>query len=206
MEQQLHELIQKIKSDGIEKADRESNFIIENAKKQAQNLIKNAKNEAETIIENARLETLRIKESGEASLAQTSRDLLIRLKNQILDLQNRIIHTEVNESLTTGTLISILEKIARNWNCSKDQKIEFLLNKKDLEILKNTILKKLQNKLQNGINLDFSDNVSKGFLVGEKNSNTYFDFTDHGLANALSQYLNPHLSRILKDSVTGAQK
>ncbi len=205
MEQQLQNLINKIKTDGIEKADNESLKIIQNAKRNAEDIIKNAKSEAETIVSNAKSDALRIKESAEHSISQAGRDLLIGLRSQITELLNQVVHAEINESLTNTTLVSMFEKIAQNWNYDKHQNIEILLNNKDLQTLKNSFMKKLQNKFRNGrILLKPSDTVYKGFFIGEKGKNTFYDFTDRGLAEVLSQYLNPYLSEILNRSVSGA--
>lgn len=205
MEQQLQDLINKIKTEGIEKADNESVKIIQNAKRDAEEIIKNAKSEAEAIVSNAKSDALRIKESAEHSLSQAGRDLLIGIRSQITELLNQVVHAEINKSLTNSTLVSMLEKIAQNWNYDKHPNIEILLNNKDLETLKNSFMKKLQNKFRNGrILLKPSDTVDKGFFIGEKGKNTFYDFTDRGLAEVLSQYLNPYLSEILNRSVSGA--
>jgi V/A-type H+/Na+-transporting ATPase subunit E len=204
MEQQLQDLIHKIKTEGVEQADNEAQDIIENAKRDAKDLIKNAKNEAESIVNNAKSETIRIKESGEKSLSQAARDLLIGLRSKITELLDQLVRAEINESLTSSTLVVILEKIAQNWDYDKHQNLEILLNKNDLEILEKSFLKKLQKIFRKGFLLKPSDSVDKGFFVGEKGKNTFYDFTDQGLAEVLSQYLNPYLSEILKESASGA--
>lgn len=206
MEQQLQDLIHKIKTEGIEKADKEAQIIIENAKDDAKNIIRNAKNEAEGIIKNAKDEAILIKESGEKSLTQAGRDLLIGLRSKITELLDQIVRAEISDTFSTSTILSILEKVAQNWDYDKHQNLEILLNPKDLEIIEKSFIKKLQNIFRKGFVLRPSDNVDKGFFIGEKGKNTFYDFTDQGLAEVLSQYLNPFLSEILKKSVSGAQK
>jgi len=48
-----------------------------------------------------------------------------------------------------------------------------------------------------GVTFKISPSVEKGFRIGEKDKNYYYDFTDDALVEALKTYLNPKLLKIL---------
>ena len=203
MESQLQELIEKIKTEGIMLADREAEHIRTQAQAEGAEIIRNAKNEAEHIINNAKNDAHKIQDAGEKALGQAGRNLLLGLRAKIIALFDSLVQADVGEALTISNIESMLERIAQNWQYQKYQGLEVLLNKKDLEILKREYLQKIQKKFREGVILKPADTVESGFFIGEKNKNIYYDFTDMGIAEMLSQYLNPHLSKVLKDQAPG---
>ena len=76
--------------------------------------------------------------------------------------------------------------------------IKILLKKEDLDKLKKGLMLKLKEKSKLGIEFKSSPNINAGFSISFDKGKSYFDFTDEGLSEALSAYLNPELKKLLK--------
>jgi vacuolar-type H+-ATPase subunit E/Vma4 len=73
-----------------------------------------------------------------------------------------------------------------------------LVKKEDLEKIKNTFVSKLKDKVKAGVEFRPSQNINAGFSISFDKGRSYFDFSDEGLLEALSAYLNPELAKLIK--------
>lgn len=205
MQLHLQDLINKIKVEGLEEAEAQARQIREKADAQAKVIIENAKNDAEKIIIKAKNDAQRIKDAGEKTLQQSARNLLIELRVKIIALFDQLLHNDIKNAITVSELKTMIIKIAENWN-PQTQGLEVLLSKQDLELLQNGFLQKLRTQFHEGVLIKPANHIDKGFFIGEKNKNVHYDFSDQGLFEMISQYLNPYLSDILKnDNKDGSQ-
>lgn len=200
MEAQLQSLIDKIKNDGVAEAEKKANIIITNAEAKAEKTIKNAEVEAIDIIKKANDKAAKAEDAGKKAIEQAGRNLIVSLKQSIIDLFNSILKREIRDSLAPNVISAILLKVVTNWNLSPDNnsELEVLLNPKDIEQLTDNMLSVIKKEAQNGIMLKPSASVDAGFRIVEKDGNMYYDFTERGLTEILTQYLNPGLAGILK--------
>jgi len=80
MSERLNELLQKINQDGVKKAEEKAKAIETEANLKAEKILNEAKSKSEKIIQLANAEAEKVRLSGEATLKQASRDLILRLK------------------------------------------------------------------------------------------------------------------------------
>ena len=73
---------------------------------------------------------------------------------------------------------------------------------KVLEKLEKGFLQELKEKVKSGITLKSTADISGGFTISFDSGKSHLDFTDHALAEYLSNYLKPKLKEILDSSVT----
>jgi len=86
----LSDLIQKIKSEGIEKAERKSEEIIKEARLAASEILNKARHNAASITEEAE-ESIRKKESiSKIALEQAARDIILSIRTSITNLNTSI--------------------------------------------------------------------------------------------------------------------
>ncbi len=198
MEVKLDSLIERIKREGVEEANKKKDTIIIQAEKKAQEIIKQAQEKRETLIKNGEAAALRLQSSAEESLRQGSRDLLLSVRQEMIKLFDHIIKREVESALSADTLKKVLTHIASGFKKDGTSDIEVLLSKEDKKTLEGTFVKSLANELKKDVTLKVAPTIKNGFRVGQKGKDFYYDFTDEAIKEALGLYLNPRISEILK--------
>jgi len=203
MTQQVQDLIDKIKMEGIGAAEKVANNIKQKAQDQSNKIIEDAKSQAQKIIDDVNQKAKKVQESTYMSLQQASRDTLLSLRKEIENQLQLIIKKEVKESLKVEQLGRVLEAIIKE-TVSKgvvEGDIVIDVNKDDLDKLKKTAHSKLQKQLKQKIILQSSGDIGNGFTISFDSGKSSFDFTDQSLAQFLSTFLNTQVSDLMKESV-----
>ena len=195
MDVKLDKLIDKIKSEGIEQAEQESGQILQEAKKEADNIISNAKKEAEEIIDNAKKETEKLQQSGKSALKQAERDAVLVTKEKLTKILDNVFKQKISEELKPDVLTKLIEKMVEN--ADDDEKLTTLVSQQDKKELEKLILSKTKESLKDTIEIKVDKGISKGFRIGKKREDVYYDFTDESIADFLREFLNPSIKKIL---------
>jgi len=203
MESTVKELIDRIKSDGIQSAQESANQIVAEAEKKAQNILKDAEKEGAEIKEKAKKDIQRFEESSKSALIQSSRDVLLGVKTEVIALVERLIHQSIADSLTPETLQSVLLEVAKAFSSSPN-KVEIQLKPDDQKKIENAVLGSLKNTLKSGVEIKPAPRLAKGFRIGESEGAAFFNFTPAEIAAVLSQMVSPKLKEILEESGKGA--
>jgi len=202
MTQNVQELINKIKSDGIQAAEQKAREIEDAAKAEANKVLVDARKQKEAMIVQAKEEINRLQESANKALQQSSRDTLLSLKKEIQNTLKKIVEQQVKDTLTSENLAQILSDVIKNFvNQDENASLQVAVSAKDLEKLQNGFVSKLQKQIKQQIKLQAADDIGKGFTISFDEGKSSFDFTDASLAEYLSSYLNAQVSTIVKDSV-----
>lgn len=189
----LDDLIQKIKAEGIEEAERKSEEIIKDARQVASEILNKAKQDAAAIIEEAEKGIRKREDSSKIALEQAARDIILNIRTSLTEIFNLLIKKEYQNVLSGKTLETILIKLVEGWqkNEMRDTDIELFLSESDRDKLFEGFLSKLKEEIKSGIELKTHPDIEAGFRVGMKNNHVYYDFTDEGIADVLAEYLNP---------------
>ena len=199
MAEEIRELIEKIREEGVRAGTDKARVIEEEAQDKARHIIHNAESESKRILSEARATISRSEESSKASLKQAARDMIIGLKKEILAALNKITLSHVHKTLTaeeTGKLIAHLLK-----ECKPKDKGEIIvfLKKEDIDKLESLLMPELSDDLKKGLVLKPSGDITGGFTISYDRGKSYYDFTDKALAEYIGSYVRPKLSEILKD-------
>lgn len=195
MDVKLEKLIEKIKKEGIEEAKKISDSIIKEAQKEATHIIEKANKEAEKIIKDGKTQVEKFQMNGEAALRQAARDSQLLVKQNLLYLFDRVFKKEVAKALKPEFLKELILKIVDKW--ADESNVEITINKEDKKKLEAVLFKQLRNELKDKIVIRVSTEISKGFYIGLKNNDIYYDFSDESIAEMLKMYINPGLKEIL---------
>ncbi len=202
MSEQVQQLINKIKSEGIEEAQKKGKEVEDQAKAKANQIVEGAKKEAGKIIQDAQEETKKMRLSAEMTIKQSSRNTILSLRKEIENILKKIITRQVSETLTSDQLgVIIGELIKKSAAAESKADVQVNLNPKDWEKLKNGFFTKLQNEVKQPIQFQSADDIAKGFTISFDGGKSRFDFTDISLAEYLSSYLNPHIAALVKESI-----
>jgi V/A-type H+-transporting ATPase subunit E len=197
MEVQLQELIDKIKSKGIKQAEAEAEKIITNAEKQAKKITDQAKHEAKQLVEKAKREISSFQAAADHTLKQAGRDLLLSLKAQIGALFDAVLTQEVQSVLKGKILEDILLAVVNGWVKKGVDNITILVSPEDLKKLRNFLLNRCASEMKKGVTIKPLPEIKAGFRIMEKDGTAYYNITEQGLSEVLSEYLGPELAELL---------
>jgi len=198
MEVKLEQLIETIKKDGVLEAQKQSRDIIEKAQKEASQLLEEAKEKAEQIINQAKIETESFKKTAEESIQLAGRDLILSLKEKIQEIFDALLKEKIKKELTPAYLKELIMKIVTNWSPSEKKSWQVLVNDEDKEQLKAILLKSFKEKVQGEIEIKTARALEKGFRIGLKGEEAYYDFSDESIIEALSVFINPLIAELIK--------
>ncbi len=196
MEVKLESLIEKIKQEGVDKAEMTSKGIIEKAKSEADSIIAEAKKKADKLTADARNKADQFQKNAELAIQHAARDSRLLLHKEFTSLFDRVFKQEVAETLEPAFLKELIVKIVDGWIKSSSAKID--LNKKDLDQLERLLFSGVRKDLKKTITLKPSSGISHGFRIGLKGEDVYYDFSDESIAEMLSLFLNQRLIAILE--------
>jgi V/A-type H+-transporting ATPase subunit E len=200
MEVQVKELIEKIKSDGIEEAGKKAKEIEEEAHKKAQHILSEADKEASALKEQAKAEAEKFEVTGKQAVIQAGRDIILSLRSEITALFDSMVLEKLKEALSPGLLKSIISKMLESWAAKDTPDITILLSPSDLKSLEHFFFKEFSQELLKGVEIKAGRGLEKGFRIAEKDGSAFYDISDRGIAEALCQYLNPKIAECMDEA------
>lgn len=203
MPHQVQQLINKIRSEGIDQANAKAKEIEKQAQEQAERIIHEADKQAQNIITTAETEAQKLQEAGERTLTQSARNMLISLRKDIQSMMTAVVTREVGQALSSEQLQQMIEKavVAYTENQGKASRIDVLLSEKDQKAFSDHLLNQLKERCRQDLSFKPSEDVATGFVMSFDEGKSQFDFTDKGVAEFLSAYVNDELKHILNKAV-----
>ncbi len=198
MEAQLQELIDKIKKEGVQNAEEEGEKIVSEARQKADSIITDAEEKAKQILATAKKDVQQQEMSGKEALTQAARDMIISLEKKMSAIFNDIIKLETEKTMKGKSLEDIIVTLVSEWVGKGSADISVLLSEGDLKALEAHLMKRLQDEMKKGVELKLSDTLKSGFLVSEKDGTAYYNFSAEGIAETVSEFVNPKLAEVIK--------
>ena len=195
MDVKLDDLINQIKSEGVEEAQKEADQIVKDAREKANSIVKEAEEDAEKIKQDAEKEAEKIKSNGESALKQAERDTILTTKEKLTELFDNVFKDLINEVLDTKVVADLIQKIVEQ--LGKDKEYEFDVSDDEVKKLRKAVFAKSKSKLKDSVTIKADKNVSAGFKIGLKGEDIFYDLTDEGIAEFLTTFLNPSIREIL---------
>lgn len=199
MDVKLESLIEKIKKEGVDQAQQQSEQMIKDAHTRGKEIVKKAKDQAQKIKEEAEKEAQKLQENAKSSIKQAARNVILSVKEKLISIFDSILKRELKESLSSEAVAKMLESIIDKWSKEKDKEFEVLVNKKDKKKLEELILAKFAQEAKNRIEIKSSSQIENGFQIGIKGEDTHYDFSDEGITESLSVFLNPAIADLISD-------
>ncbi|WKC79517.1 V-type ATP synthase subunit E [Borreliella tanukii] len=197
MQFEVKDLINKIKKDGLEEAERVSNDIILKAKKEAEEIVAKAEEAARVLKSKSQKEIDDYKCHALEASRQAIRDLIIGVEKNLKSLFENTLKDNVAEVFSNNNFLAeLIIKITDSW--LKEEKLVFQLNESDFSSLEQILRLKLGNKLKEGIEIKPFKGINKGFKIQKKNIGLHYDFSVETIADILFDYLNPRFKEVIK--------
>lgn len=211
----VQSLINRLHDDGVNLGKAEGEKIVAEAESRSEWIIQQANEEAQRIIENATKEASFIKDSGSDALEMAYRDILISLKNNLLDQFSGRIHSVVSTALEDeNLLVSMILEIAKN-DRNSDSPIKLLLPKKFIgleDLRKNPdqlkdspllsfIAEQASAMLENGVEIGVGEHREAGIVVRRNAGEIELELTEQALSRLLLKHLQPRFRALIEGIV-----
>lgn len=197
MEIQLAQLISKIKAEGIKAAEDNAEKIIQDAQQKADSILKDADKKAAEITAAAQKDALRFENSAKEAVKQAGRDMILTVRKNLTDIFDRLLKTETDKALSANVMEEIIVSTVKKWDKAQAGSFIVEIPEKDSDTLQKVLASRLSEEIKSGLEIKTAKNMEKGFLVSSKDGSAYFNFSDEGIAEALSEFLNPKLGALI---------
>ena len=194
----LDGLIQKIRREGVERAQQEAEAVLAAAKQQAADLVQTAERRAAQLIREAEERLQKDATALRQAQERAARDWLLAVRAELNSLMQRLIQRECSAALAGPALAELIRSVAVEWmrhNGGKD--LALLLSEQDAQPLGDSFLMRLQTELGVGVAVKLHPDIHAGFQIGGQGETMRFDFTDAALAESLAAYLHPRFAGVL---------
>ena len=199
MDVQLHELIDKIKRDGVASAEAEAGKIVSEAEKKAEQIVADARIKADEIIRDAKTETARMEKSGEDAIAQAGRNMLLTFRDSLVAELDNLIKARTSEAVTADVLRKLVPETVREWSRKSEvSELSVLLPPDELSELENALTSELKSEISAGLELKGDRTLSSGFRIGVRDGAAYYDYSAEAVAELFAAYLNPKVAALVK--------
>ena len=168
MEQQIQDLINSIKKDGIDCAEEEKKRIIGEAEKE--------------------------KERNNEALRLAARDLALSFKKEVERKLQAILDEKVSSAFDGDLLKDALKTVI---SAEFTSGAVVTLSENDKAKLSSSLLKELTKELGSGIEIVFSKDFGGGFKVMDKDGKAYIDLTDEETVKLLYPYLSSKIRELI---------
>lgn len=194
MSSNVQELISKIKTEGFEEAQKQSQAIEDEARRKAATIVADAQAQAVRIVEEAQDTAHKLDAATRLALEQAARNVLLALRQDILDLLKKLVAKEVSQALTADHLANLVEVVAR----SAASAVQMTLNEADLAALKDVCLSRLQDDVRRGVTLSARSGRAKGLTISFDRNKSCFDLTEGALADYFTGFVSEQIGQLLR--------
>ena len=198
MTAELQSLLNKINTDGIQKAESERKNIITAARKEADDIIAAAKNQRDAIIAEAEKEAEAIKNRAVSGAAQAARDITLELRDALAQRLENAVAGATAQALSPEFMASLISGLAKTFAESPDSQITVRCAVKDREALDAALKNALAESFKNAPKLIAAPEIANGIEVDFKDGKCFFDFTAEAVTDLFKEYIGEQLAVIFK--------
>jgi V/A-type H+-transporting ATPase subunit E len=200
MEEQLQSLLDRIRSEGVERAQDEAASIASQAEERARRIVADAEAQADALRRKAEDDAAASVRRGEQALEQAARDFLLSLQRSVEAVLRQSLSETVAAALTPETMSGMLLRLAEAYAAHdmNESRVDVLLSPEDRDAVGDLVMEKYRELVRHGLTLRPDERTEAGFKVSFVDSSLYHDFTAEALADALAPVLKPALSDMVR--------
>jgi V/A-type H+-transporting ATPase subunit E len=193
MEVIVKDLLNTIKKEGVESAEKQAADIIAKAKAEAEGIVAAGKKEAESYREQAKKDAEQFESSAKSAVSQAGRDVLISVQQALQKSFDELISKSISESFSGEEMASAVAEVVKNFKI--DGSLE--LSDSAMKSLESNIKGKLGAELKAGLELKVNKNLSGGFIIKEQGGKAYYDFSAESIAEVIKSYLSHQIAELI---------
>lgn len=209
----VQELIEKLRSQGVQSGRTEAEKLVTDAQTQADQLVKEAQDKADAIISKAREEASFITKAGQEALQLAERNAVLELKDYLLEKFSSQVSAVVNNTMEQEEVLKkmILEVAGEN-HLRGEKNVEVVLPRKVIGVdelrenpelvkqgpLLEFVMNQASDMLQQGVTFSVGDAAQSGIGFRLKDKDIEVELTDEAVAAVLLRHLQPRFRALLE--------
>ena len=198
MTEDLQQLLDRIRREGVEKAETEAKAIVEAARKEAAETLAKAKTEAEGLRKEAEKDAKAFAQRAEQQVRQAVRDVNLQVAQ---DLENQIVNLlgdDVKGALADrGNVAKWVSQAVDAYLAGGEKGIEVELGGKAAEWA-GELRAQLRAKAADRVRVEGSPAFPEGFTIRLAGGRVEQCFTAEAVTDALARLLRPQIAELLK--------
>jgi V/A-type H+-transporting ATPase subunit E len=200
VDEQLQSLLDRIRREGVERAEEEAARITAEAQERAAGIVAEGEARAEALRRDAEAAAAASEARGQVALEQAARDFLLSLQNGIEAVLREALCDTVATALRPDVVAEILVRLADAYAAHdmNESRVDVLLSPEDRAAVGSLVLEKYRELVGQGLTLRLDRGVDKGFKVSFVDYDLYHDFTAAAIAEALAPVLKAPLCDIVQ--------
>ena len=198
MELQVQELLERIKSDGIDAAQAEAGRIVSGAQAQAKALVADAEKRAADLEAAAQTRVAALEKASKLALAQASRDTILALRARVQEFMSAAIQSSTVETLDAKYIATLLPEVLAAMAKDSGGDLTVFLPAKTLEALDGALANRLAKEIGVGVQFKPYDGIDAGFRVAVDASGARYDFAAESVADILASRVNARLAECVR--------
>lgn len=205
MSEQVQSLIDRIRREAVDAAERQARDILAQARERAEALEARARASAAAATEAAERAAADALARGRASLRQAARDVLLELGARFEDMVLEILARGVHEALEPEVVEKVLLSLA-DWfgtNGIAEGPLELGIGDSDRERLTQFVMTELRRRLEQGVTISIDPRLQRGFRLTYSAGGIQHDFTTPAIAAALAPLVRPQLAELVMQAALG---
>lgn len=207
MAEELQGLLDRIRSEGLEKAETESKTIINDATQKASAIIKEAESKAARLIAEAETEAQKFQQRSISAVEQAARDVVLSVGDAVQTVFEKLIQAKTVEALDGEAFARMLRDVILAYAQSSEAAgIDVLLNPAQQQKAIAYLEKELASQMRQGLNINPGKGILSGFSVVLRDKGIEHDFRGETLTAAFLQLLRPQLGEIVKNAMQNVKK
>jgi len=202
MAEKLDGLLNKIREEGLKKAENEKERIIGEAKAEAEKIITAATADAQNLRRNAEKDASAAEKRAESAIQQASRDILLSLRQELETRLKNVVLSATEEVMTAEFMGQIIMEAVGKFDASVvDKGIDVMVSSGNLEKMDKFFKGSLFANLKKEPELFSGHDFGGGLKLGFKGNDVFYDFSDEALTELICAYVGPRLTEIIQGGV-----
>lgn len=199
MAEELQSLLEKINTDGIQKARAAGDEILAAARKQADEIIAAANAKAQTIVNEAGEEARRTVERSENAIRQSARDVALQLKSELESRLKTAVSNSAKEAMTPAFMASLIRDMALACCKDPDGEVKVFAAVNQSGVLENAVKDTLNDSFRKMPQIFGDSGVKGGLQISFNGEDVFMDFSTDAIVELVGNYTSERIRKILEE-------
>ena len=199
MAEELQSLLEKIRADGIEKAEAEREEILKKARAEAEEIVAAARSKAKELTDGAAAEAESSKKRAENAIRQAARDIVLKLKSELEGRLRRAVSASVKEAMTPAFMAELIRGMAADFAKDPAAQITVLTSARDADALAAAVRDTLAADFKAEPEVFADASVKGGLQISFSGDEVFFDFSEEAVTALVAGYAGEKLAAILEN-------